>query len=422
MDQSKTPELTPEMLAENPILLVSLSVLSLLFMVFVTGALSSWAFIGYRLWHKQPLLTREPWSPRAWGFADLVVAAVLLVTMQVMLGGIGVAVLNIDVERLRGGEDPPLSISAFVSASYLIAMILTVLWIMTRYQVGPAHLGLTSRRSLRNVAIGLVAGFAILPLIYLLSAVVNIGFETEYEHPILDTMRKDGTLASFMLAFFAAVIVAPFAEEMLFRVLIQGWLQSLPFASLAANLLGASQQRRGDPSDLAFYNPASDTLPRSEPSAVRELPGSQSPDGANTTDAASVGASPPTEAPDAQTAQSLESSLNARQPPSEFFGPAESSSAESGSKPQWYSHSEAPWPVRSSTPPIWPSILAGTLFGLAHWGYGLSFVPLIVLGIVLGLLYRATNSVWPCVIVHFMLNASSMLALGFNVLLEQAQP
>ena len=71
-------------------------------------------------------------------------------------------------------------------------------------------------------------------------------------------------------------------------------------------------------------------------------------------------------------------------------------------------------------PPLWPSLVTGTLFGLAHFGYGLSFIPLIVLGILLGLLYRATHSIWPSLVVHVMLNGSSMTALGVAILIEQA--
>ncbi len=69
-------------------------------------------------------------------------------------------------------------------------------------------------------------------------------------------------------------------------------------------------------------------------------------------------------------------------------------------------------------PPLWPALVTGVLFGLAHLGYGLSFIPLIVLGIILGLLYRATHSIWPSLMVHFILNSSSMIALGIGILIE----
>ena len=424
MDRSNPPEITTEMLMQNPVLLVSLCVICFLFLAFVAGACTSWALIGYRLWHRESLLEVAPWSPRVWGLADLGIAAFLLFAMQGMLASIGIAVLNLDVESLRAGEDPPLSLSAVISASYLVGVVLTVLWIVARFHVGPAHVGLTHRETWRKLSIGLAAGFATLPFIYLLSAVVNLGFEAEYEHPILDTMREDGNLNSFLLAFFAAALVAPFAEEMLFRVFLQGWLQSLPFSRLASNFLGASQERRANPLDVVFYDRASDTRTlwaedaSKDPSALEE-----------THSANSLAAE--TATPDLQSSvlnpYATASTRTAIAAPVAFPAILESPTTSDGrvedeSGAEWYREGEGESMVRSSTPPIWPSLVAGTLFGLAHWGYGLSFIPLIFLGIVLGLLYRATRSVWPCVVVHFMLNASSLLLLGLNVLVERAQP
>ena len=66
--------------------------------------------------------------------------------------------------------------------------------------------------------------------------------------------------------------------------------------------------------------------------------------------------------------------------------------------------------------PWWPVFVSGILFGLAHFEYGMSWVPLIVLGIVLGWLYRVTNRIWPSLIVHFLVNATSMTGFALTVL------
>jgi membrane protease YdiL (CAAX protease family) len=66
--------------------------------------------------------------------------------------------------------------------------------------------------------------------------------------------------------------------------------------------------------------------------------------------------------------------------------------------------------------PYWPMLLAGALFGLAHYGYGPSWFPLILMGWVLGYLYRCTHRIWPCWIVHISLNAISMIGFGLQIL------
>jgi len=54
--------------------------------------------------------------------------------------------------------------------------------------------------------------------------VPGVGAETS--HAILQLMR-DGSLSTVLLCAFSAVLVAPFVEEFLFRVLLQGWLERL---------------------------------------------------------------------------------------------------------------------------------------------------------------------------------------------------
>ncbi|MBM3966429.1 MAG: CPBP family intramembrane metalloprotease [Planctomycetes bacterium] len=69
--------------------------------------------------------------------------------------------------------------------------------------------------------------------------------------------------------------------------------------------------------------------------------------------------------------------------------------------------------------PWWPAILSGVIFGGAHFGYGVSWVPLMVLGIVLGRLYQVRRSIVPCVIVHGLFNSLSMVGLAVEILVRK---
>ncbi len=401
MDPNNPPELTPEMLEQNPVVALCLLGFTLLFMAFVSGTLISWTWLGYCSWKGQTLLPVAAWRPRVWGLADLLVAFAAFVLCQSVVAAIGFSVLDIDVEALRAGEDPPLSFSALISASYLMASALTVGWIVLRYQVGVSHVGFGVSGLPRLLVTGLVAGLACLPFIYALSAAVALGFDTEYEHPILDSMRETGSLTSYFLALFAAVVAAPLAEEFLFRVLIQGWLQSMPFSRILSILWGASESQRNDVHDRNHYfGPGSST---SGTFAT-----------ADNTPLATAGENALQPYAPVRNESLMPENEAANLAGTEHVGA-------DGSLPM---HSTEDLVTDANAqpehkPPVWPAILTGILFGLAHWGYGLSFVPLIVFGILLGLLYRATQSIWPCVLVHFMLNASSMLALGIGILVQR---
>jgi membrane protease YdiL (CAAX protease family) len=188
-------------------------------------------------------------------------------------------------------------------------------------------------------------------------AAVNLGFDKQYSHPLLEEMKREGSLPAYLLAVVSAVLIAPLVEEFLFRVLIQGWLQSAPFGTIKSIFLGQREE-----SQLGFVATSTGINPTATDNPY---------------------------APLNVTVTTLE--------------PTDSASE-----------------AIALTPPIWPSLVTGTLFGLAHLGYGLSFIPLIVLGIILGLLYRATHSIWPSLAVHFILNGSSMSAMGIAILIEQA--
>ena len=68
-------------------------------------------------------------------------------------------------------------------------------------------------------------------------------------------------------------------------------------------------------------------------------------------------------------------------------------------------------------PPWWPVLLSGTLFGLAHFNYGVSWLPLIVFGVVLGRLYQLRQSIVPVIMVHVLFNAMNVTMLGLSLLL-----
>ncbi len=69
------------------------------------------------------------------------------------------------------------------------------------------------------------------------------------------------------------------------------------------------------------------------------------------------------------------------------------------------------------SPPWWPAILSGVLFGLAHFSYGVSWVNLSILGIVLGRLYQIRQSLIPVMVVHCLFNSTSIVLIGLKLLL-----
>lgn len=64
-----------------------------------------------------------------------------------------------------------------------------------------------------------------------------------------------------------------------------------------------------------------------------------------------------------------------------------------------------------AAPPWAPVVLSALAFGAAHAGQGLAFVPLSLLGVVLGTITRQTGSIVPCILLHALFNAVSVVLM-----------
>ncbi len=370
MDPNNPVEITEEMLRANPTLAFLLTLFAAVFLTVLLGVFLSWMLILFRWWKGQPLLPTGEWHPRPWGFTEIILAGCCLVATQVFLTAVAARVFGIEILNAAAednGQPLSMGVAALVSTGYLITVFLLTAWIWLRFGSNLKEIGWSIDGLPGKLAVGFVGGLAFLPCMFVLNALVSMATEVEYNHPVLDAMKAEGSLNSFLLASFSAVLVAPVAEEFLFRVLLQGWLQSVAYVSPVQALVGR--------------------LPM--------------------TNVGPVGSLENTSIDLAQNAGLVEPATANVEYSNAFEPPALPASPNPDA------------PVSVPAPPIWPALLAGTLFGLAHWGYGLSFIPLIGLGVFLGLLYRATQSIWPCILVHFMLNASSMLAMGLGVYLQK---
>jgi membrane protease YdiL (CAAX protease family) len=73
-------------------------------------------------------------------------------------------------------------------------------------------------------------------------------------------------------------------------------------------------------------------------------------------------------------------------------------------------------PTYSYSPPGWaPILISGVAFGLAHYGHGVAPVPLILLGVILGYVYRQTHRIVPCIVCHAAFNAFTFLQLALQL-------
>lgn len=67
-------------------------------------------------------------------------------------------------------------------------------------------------------------------------------------------------------------------------------------------------------------------------------------------------------------------------------------------------------------------VTSAILFGLAHWGQGLGWIPLIGLGIVLGEITRRRGTLVPAILLHAMFNGVSVVLLVVQIAAGTVRP
>lgn len=87
----------------------------------------------------------------------------------------------------------------------------------------------------------------------------------------------------------------------------------------------------------------------------------------------------------------------------------------------WLERRESRWrragyrPFRGAPRGFGPILLSAALFAVLHWGHGPDPIPLFVLAVALGYVYRQTHRIWPSLIVHMCLNGASMAMLWLSI-------
>jgi len=261
--------------------------------------------------------------------------------------------------------------SGFAISAQLVCVVFMTIFICGRTGCSLKKLGWRVDQLAGDLQAGLRCFLMMTPVILVLNAVLQGVTKTPYEHPIQEMIKLYPWLLG--IAFWQAAIVAPISEEFAFRVLLIGWFESIHFGKykLFAFVFGMNTT----PSQALPAMAINDI----EAFALSPVPASgdkENPYNASTTAASVLSGSA---SPSALSADEMV--------------------------------------IDGYIPPWWPALLSGTLFGLAHFSYGVSWVALIVFGIVLGRLYQIRQSIIPVIMVHFMFNGMNIIMLGLSLMI-----
>ncbi len=343
--------------------------MELLFLLAIAGVIAAsakiWLVIAARWRQRLPLLPYEPRRPAPWTFIDLLAIAVAYIALNFLF-------VVLFFGKLGDGDLELLNVAAALVATSLANLItaaFAIVWIRRRTGASWSDLGLRFDRAKADLQLGLTTFAAASVPVYLLQALLS-RFVTE-QHPIIDLLQRHQQPWVLALCTISAVVVAPATEEFFFRVLLQGWFESL----------GSS----------------------ATPSAASADADSATP--------------PPAPAVDVPQAEPVGSGLIDPQNP---YSPSVSTATPVDDSPHDVVRAEfvdqaAATPIANKSWSRLAIVFSSLVFSLMHLGHGADPIPLFFLALALGYLYQRTGRILPSIIVHFCLNATSLIALWFSL-------
>lgn len=334
----------------------------------------SWTLAIVKLFSrpKRPLIEWSPRRPVPWALIDLVIVVAIYILAAFLAGGAlrnWAGLQDITDETTLTLDERQWLVLANVAIS-LAVVLFGVPAIVARTWATSRDLGLVVRELASDLKLGVIAFVMLAPPVYLVQGILVQFWPSK--HPLMEMFRGTPDVSFFVVLFIAAAVVAPLFEEIVFRVLLQGFLEKAIShrGSVIELIIGGRRVAPIEPlpEDIVFLDDAA--------AVVVEPAGTMDPAPSNPY-AAPVASQP-------MTAQ--------------IIGAAESASASLRGHLAWL-----------------PIAISSIIFALLHWSHGPDWVPLLFLAAGMGYLYQRTHRILPSIVVHTLLNSLSMWGLWLQV-------
>ncbi|HWB14299.1 MAG TPA: JDVT-CTERM system glutamic-type intramembrane protease [Pirellulales bacterium] len=198
-------------------------------------AIPAWGRAAYRIRSAEPVVAFEPRRNVPWRLGDL-----LMIVLFYLLANFAFHKVCLFIAHSAGDEQVKLlpnpaeeTVTAEALAVATAASIATnlaatgfaLLWIFSHTDATWSDLGWRRETIRSDVVLGVWVFAAIAAPIYGLQALLSP--LTDQQHPIIEVLLREGTPLVYILSGLSAVIVAPLAEEFFFRMLMQGWMETM---------------------------------------------------------------------------------------------------------------------------------------------------------------------------------------------------
>jgi membrane protease YdiL (CAAX protease family) len=191
--------------------------------IFLASSLAAWAWAIVRLASGRPLL---PWSrPRLVPWGAWSIGGVIILYMAVQL--LTVMAFGMVNHRVKGQRLDPRELMTLVAASNAVILLLVPAFLRATSRAGVDDLGFASPRPAADLWRGIVGWVMLTPVVNLVMVGLVKLLHIRPRHPVEDLMKGGLNGPVMLLTLLSAVVLAPAAEELLFRGVLLGWLVKL---------------------------------------------------------------------------------------------------------------------------------------------------------------------------------------------------
>ena len=345
-------------------------ILVFLILSLLTAVVGSWIWVILRAAFHKPILPR--FEPRVvpWGGKSVLMVLLVWLAIQVV-GQIGFNLATHGVARRAKGAPPVLKPSEMMVASAIqntavLVVIPLLLAVIARARPRDYGLAESSRKTLGQAAQGVIAWPLAAPVVYAMM-LLAVAIWGKQNHPLESAIRAEGFGQMSVIFLLAGAVLAPAAEELIFRGVLLGWLTRLALRPAPAQPALLNDAFERDDAPFVVQDRAADSDPGFGSSAeLRPDPGW----GAGT-DPESVG-------------------FTIEEPPTNFR-------------------------TRTTIRLGMANLVVSVLFAGLHFSVWPTPVPIFFLSLVLGILYQRTGSLVGPVALHMTFNGISTILMFLTI-------
>jgi membrane protease YdiL (CAAX protease family) len=186
----------------------------------LAGMCTAWLWALGRLWSRRGLLAQA--KPRAvpWGTGSVLAVIVVWGAMYVAVPVAYLGLTGALSARRKPTFTEQIAVVSLVNGVLLVVVPLTL---RRTARTLLAAFGLERAALGRTLVVGMVGFLLATPAVYLVNG-LSILIWKEHKHPLEEMVVAGPTVGIACLAFVSAVVLAPAAEELVFRGILQSWL------------------------------------------------------------------------------------------------------------------------------------------------------------------------------------------------------